>query len=109
METNWSLPELEMRFLDYLKIYRRQQMMQSMTFMKTIATFFIKNGEQSFFEEVIEDIKMINENIGESRSKEEIEETVDDGKTDEEREQERKEKLSRMMARHKSFMENFKG
>jgi len=66
VEQTWGIAEFEVRFMDCLKLMRRQQQLQASTLLNTVGSLFVKKGEKTFFENIDSDIESINIMLGES-------------------------------------------
>lgn len=66
VEQEWGIAEFEMRFMDCLKLMRRQQQLQASTLLSAVGSLFVKKGEKTFFESIDDDIKSINIILGET-------------------------------------------
>ncbi len=93
------MPEIEIRFLDCLKLMRRSQMQQASTLLGAVTSVIAKKGDKTFFEEVINDIIMINQSINE------IDMPPEDTRTKEEKDISLKEKREAAKKRHERFLD----
>ena len=66
VEQEMGVPELELRFLDCLKLMRRQQQMQSLTLLSSIGSLLVKKGQQTFVEMLNDEIAEVNRILGET-------------------------------------------
>jgi len=53
-------PELQLRFLDCLKLLRRQQQMQATTLIGSVGAFLVKKKDKTILEEINDEIASIN-------------------------------------------------
>lgn len=61
-----GIPELTIRFLDSMKIVKRQQLLQAEGFVQSIGSFFAANGDKTFFEITEEGLARTNAILGEN-------------------------------------------
>lgn len=79
IEEEIGLAELEIRFLDALKLMCRQRQMQATTLLSAVGSLLVKKGQKTFVEEMTSSIEYINRLLGETedaltaRTREEIE------------------------------------
>jgi len=74
VENEMGFPEMQIRFLDCLKIIKRQQQLQAMTLVGAVGSFLVSKGQKTMFEEIeieIEKIASLTDGANETRSPEE--------------------------------------
>lgn len=59
VEGEMGIPELQLRFLDCLKIMKRNQQMQALVFVGSIGSFLVKKEQKTLFEELQSEIEKI--------------------------------------------------
>lgn len=72
VENEMGGPELQLRFMDCLKLLRRQQQMQAMTMIGTVGSFLAKNKQKTILEEINDDIAHIDALTGHRAVEKEI-------------------------------------
>ncbi len=100
VEEEMGSPELQLRFMDCLKLIRRQQQMQATTLIGFVGSFLAKEGQKTIIEEINNDIAKLSSMTGNLQVMQDSQDTM----TDEERQKEEQQLIQKMYAQRESFI-----